>query len=279
MSCPVLNRDLPGCHDDTPDEGLAPLALPPLPEGHPLRRADLAELALDIDCDVEHLRDVVEGRAYLRRELVDITAAALKAQGIKVQASDLDPLGRVYTPEWTADAMAKIVRESRWGAELTHVLDPGCGGGALLAAARRVLPEARLVGFDLDPLAKGLDVANVGHVKSALTIEPGMYGTAEGDIGDGLAVLMNPPYDDAGIAILRHVLEVLTPDIVVALVPLSWCCTQELADLVHGDNPATIVPVVGRPWGRLREAVVLVWGRVIDAPRVIRRPDGVRAEP
>jgi len=177
-----------------------------------------------------------------------------------------DPLGRVYTPVWLADEMARIAGIVVPDCYLA--VDPCCGQGALMDAAERRWPTAKVVGIDIDPGARG---ARADYLEW-----PDAF---KGDLPT--AYLINPPYDDVGWRILRKAVAA-DPEVVVALVPLPWIGHQKARGLIHGERPATIIPILGRPWTRLREAVLLVWrGTGIDGgdlPRCVERPKGVRSE-
>ncbi len=190
-----------------------------------------------------------------------------------------DPLGRVMTPAWLADEMARIA-----GIVVPDpyiVVDPCCGHGALLEAALRRFPEAPVTGIDLDPEARGLALHRAGTTRVP---QGGDYlQWDDGYRGDLSSVyLINPPYDDVGWRILSKAVAA-DPEVVVALVPLPWVGHRKARHLIHGERPATIIPILGRPWTRLREAVILVWrGTGIDGgdlPRCVERPKGVRSEP
>ncbi|MCM6773488.1 N-6 DNA methylase [Nocardia sp. CDC159] len=109
--------------------------------------------------------------------------------------------GRHYTPERLAGFLAERLVENLaggWGGGELRILDPACGDGELLVAARRVLtrrfPGARmrLVGYDLDESA----------VRAAAAREPGIewrvgdFLSAATDLADAGfdAVITNPPY-------------------------------------------------------------------------------------
>ena len=238
------------------------------------------ELAAHLGCDQQHIADACAGREYLRRELVDPACAFLKSRKVKVKAADIDPLGRVYTPDWLADEMARIA--AIVVPDPYVVVDPCCGDGALLEAALGRFPEAPVTGIDLDPEARGLALHRPGTTRVPQT---GDYLQWDDSSRAHLPsiYLINPPYDDVGWRILAKAVAA-DPEVVVALVPLAWTAHRRGRDLLYGKRPATAIPVLGRPWDRLREAVILVWaGSGLDGwtalPRCVERPKGVRSEP
>ena len=102
-------------------------------------------------------------------------------------------LGATYTPAEIVSAMVG------WAAGRTpdRVVDPGTGSARFLTAAGRALPEASLVGVEIDPLAALLARANLTAAgfddRSRIVVHD--YRTA--DLGEGTgatAYLGNPPY-------------------------------------------------------------------------------------
>ncbi|MFZ5817524.1 MAG: TaqI-like C-terminal specificity domain-containing protein [Bacillota bacterium] len=126
----------------------------------------------------------------LRRELVILTGNRLE---IRAERREHRRSGAYYTAE---DVVRYIVRRAR---ELlpsaTTLIDPACGAGAFLQAAREAFDGAlSLVGWDLDPLAVALCRSRVPqaelHVRDALlTEEPGAYDLCLG----------NPPFISSGL--------------------------------------------------------------------------------
>jgi hypothetical protein len=93
------------------------------------------------------IRILVTPRAYvsvvnLQMSLTDSTQNSLLPER----------LGAVYTPRpiahWLALEVTRRVKDPA-----PRVLDPAVGDGALLAAMKEVMPEARLAGIDIDPMA------------------------------------------------------------------------------------------------------------------------------
>ena len=104
------------------------------------------------------------------------------------------PLGAIYTPsEIVSSMVAWLARRSR----PTRVIDPGTGSARFLLAAGRMLPDSRLVGVEIDPLAALLARANLTAAgldrRSRILVQD--YRTAElGTCAGITAYVGNPPY-------------------------------------------------------------------------------------
>jgi adenine-specific DNA-methyltransferase len=95
--------------------------------------------------------------------------------------------GQHFTPDAVADALVEMAL-SQATRPVNRVLDPACGDGALLAAVRRRLPDAQLVGFDIDAEAASLARARLPGAK--IVVADALRAAA----GPFDAVVMNPPY-------------------------------------------------------------------------------------
>ena len=102
-------------------------------------------------------------------------------------------LGATYTPAEIVSAMVGWVA----GRMPDRVVDPGTGSARFLTAAGRALPEASLVGVEIDPLAALLARANLTAAgfddRSRVVVHD--YRTADlGGCAGATAYLGNPPY-------------------------------------------------------------------------------------
>lgn len=104
------------------------------------------------------------------------------------------PLGATYTPPEIVSSMVSWVdRRSR----PARVIDPGTGSARFLLAAGRALPDAHLIGVEIDPLAAllaraNLTAAGLGHRSEILVHD---YRNADLGAFDGTtAYIGNPPY-------------------------------------------------------------------------------------
>ena len=104
------------------------------------------------------------------------------------------PLGATYTPpEIVSSMVGWIVEHSR----PDRVVDPGAGSARFLLAAGRALPDAHLVGVEIDPLAALLARANLTAMgldhRSQILMRD--YRDADlGECGGTTAFIGNPPY-------------------------------------------------------------------------------------
>ena len=102
-------------------------------------------------------------------------------------------LGATYTPAEIVSAMVGWAA----GRMPDRVVDPGTGSARFLTAAGRALPEASLVGVEIDPLAALLARANLTAAgfddRSRVVVHD--YRTADlGECAGATAYLGNPPY-------------------------------------------------------------------------------------
>lgn len=106
---------------------------------------------------------------------------------------DRGTMGAVYTPAALARWTASLLREVAT-TPITAVLDPACGDGALLKAARHELPGLESVkGFDRSRVA--VDAAKAALRSDTVSIEcRDTLTSARPDAGEGTAVIMNPPW-------------------------------------------------------------------------------------
>lgn len=111
--------------------------------------------------------------------------------------ADRAGMGAVYTPTVLAEWTAALIRQAAT-APVTSVLDPACGDGALLDAARRELPDVtRLEGFDLSPTAVATAVEALvdgPRAASATITRRDALATTSDDVPETAAVIMNPPW-------------------------------------------------------------------------------------
>ena len=77
----------------------------------------------------------------------------INTQPPHVEAGAKRTNGEFYTPDALALAVCKTLHEQ--GISPGYVLEPGCGGGAFLRAARETWPRADLMGVDLAPACTG----------------------------------------------------------------------------------------------------------------------------
>ena len=104
------------------------------------------------------------------------------------------PLGATYTPsEIVSSIVAWVAERSR----PVRVVDPGTGSARFLLEAGRVLPEALLVGVEIDALAALLARANLtaaGFDHRAQILVRDYRDADLGDVNGTTAYIGNPPY-------------------------------------------------------------------------------------
>ena len=102
-------------------------------------------------------------------------------------------MGAVYTPAALARWTAALLVETSI-TPIRSLLDPACGDGALLDAARLEMPSlTQLVGFDLSETAMQAARANLGPDAAALDLRDALEAVRCETPGVD-AVLMNPPW-------------------------------------------------------------------------------------
>lgn len=101
--------------------------------------------------------------------------------------------GAYYTTEAVVRYMVERARELQPGA--ASLIDPACGAGAFLEAGRAAFPQARLMGWDVDPVAVALCRARLPEAGLAVR-DALLDATEEGGFD---LCLGNPPYISSGL--------------------------------------------------------------------------------
>ena len=104
------------------------------------------------------------------------------------------PLGATYTP---LEIVSSIVRWVSDRSNPPRVVDPGAGSARFLLEAGRLLPEARLVGVEIDPLAALLARANLtatGLDRRSQMLVRDYRDVNLGEYEGPTAYIGNPPY-------------------------------------------------------------------------------------
>lgn len=179
-----------------------------------------------------------------------------------------DELERFYTPDRLAALCLERVQASRrWPTDqrrVARVVEPSCGGGAFVRAARERWPFATVNGFDVDPEAVGLELADDGQAVDFLEVEPG-----ECDV-----VVGNPPFGPA----LEHVRRALAwqPYAVAFILPLARLeGTKGWGAFLDEHPPEAVHPIAGRPWPDVvRGCGLWVWHTTPGAFRIMPRITG-----
>lgn len=166
-------------------------------------------------------------------------------------APPADPLGRVFTPPAAAEAICRRLEAD--GVSPLTVTEPSVGGGAFVRAVRRVWPDAMTTGFDIDSQAEGLALVDNPFNQDWL---------ARWDWEPDDLVVGNPPYVTRGQitaeTCARHITLAVERGRVAALIlPLPYL-GQDWFNELH--TPTQVWPLLPRPWDRVREVAVYVWG-------------------
>lgn len=168
-----------------------------------------------------------------------------------------DPLDRCYTPDPLADACVGVVGDlaAQLGLELGRVIEPSCGGGAFLRAARKAWGPRPTIGVDIDANAEGLRLAAEAHV--------GSWPEVAGRLRCGLSdiILGNPPF--SGDTAVPHVDAALAlrPGIVALILPWEFAALDRWSHVMdYPIRPRLACPIRPRPWGdRVRGTAMFCW--------------------
>lgn len=182
-----------------------------------------------------------------------------------------DPLGRVYTPQKLADAIAKLLLHR---GRPKVALDPAVGSGAFPRGLKAVFPGIHVIGIDIDPDAAGATECDEFICGDWLELSASFRGREDIDVA-----ATNPPYtvgtgrfNDDGAEISEGVIgrwidaTVGIASITSFLLPAAtlFCGNEaEARAALDRSPPTTVHRVPGRPWKFLREAAVFEW--VTDA--------------
>lgn len=102
-------------------------------------------------------------------------------------------LGQWPTPYWVCEATLRYLTSAEPLPARPLVADPACGDGRWLLAAARQVPDARLIGIDIDPLA--IEAARATLSRAGVDAELRCAdGLAEGALPDCDLIVGNPPF-------------------------------------------------------------------------------------
>ena len=161
-----------------------------------VRHGELAELS-EAEAELVHAREESSSAGGDSR-LIGLIRSGQDPLGdalMHLRSSDQRrPLGATYTPsEIVSSIVAWVAERSR----PARVVDPGTGSARFLLEAGRVLPEALLVGVEIDPLAALLARANLtaaGFDHRAQILVRDYRDADLGQFEDTTAYIGNPPY-------------------------------------------------------------------------------------
>jgi ribosomal protein L11 methyltransferase len=172
---------------------------------------------------VEAGRFVVHGRHDRARVGFRLTA-------LEVEAGEAFGTAHHATTQGCLIALDKLTRSRNF----TSVLDLGCGSGVLAIAAARVIPHARIIASDIDPIATDVARANARFNRSGSRVR---FATASGlrhpALREGapydlilanilagplisLAAAMHRALSNKGVAVLSGLLVTQAPQVIAA---------------------------------------------------------------
>lgn len=174
----------------------------------------------------------------------------------------LDRVDAHYTPDWVADRIASEVAALA-RTKQPHIADYTAGDGALLRAASRVLPRARITATDIDPVAvRSLKTANPSWKVGAcdlLSAKSRSHSPLLGRRGRPAdLVVLNPPFSYRGGTYFPVLNNAFRASPAMAFV------THALEQLADGGSAVVLAPsgtVHSQKdellWTRLREATTV----------------------
>jgi SAM-dependent methyltransferase len=161
-----------------------------------------------------------------------------RASAIAKPRSKRRARGAYFTPDALAAAICRSLADEIGAPR--DVLEPGCGGGAFLRAARAVWPGVDLDGVDLVPKCEGPGAIWPGSI----------FDLCEGKLRaeDGWALIVGNPDFLHAEKIVRHCLSLLAPGGHLAfLLPLSFAASKQRRALFVTYPCRYQQPIAGRP--------------------------------
>lgn len=143
----------------------------------------------------------------------------------------------------TVPALAELITNriaNDFRIEPRVVLEPGCGAGSFMAAARKRWPNASIRGVEIDPL-----VAEHARRQDFLVTVDNLLGRHWG-VAD--LIIGNPPFS-LSEDFVHHLRDHMTEDgLLVFLLRLNFLATQERYETLWSKyQPAKVYPLVARP--------------------------------
>jgi hypothetical protein len=208
------------------------------------------------------------------------------APAVATQPPDARPVGerRVRDAYYTPDALAlaicdRVAHLPGLGRDPEYILEPGCGGGAFLRAARATWPRAHLLGIDIAPACDG-----PGLVREIDFFDPGL------SAGCYDLLVGNPPFDMAERFVRRSLELMRTGDVLAFLLRISFLASVSRVALYREHPLWAFAPIAGRPsftggGADTSEYGLFVWAKGRTGPGLLLEPlvwrgrDPSRAQP
>lgn len=172
-----------------------------------------------------------------------------------------DARDRHFTP----DPLARVIVErldTYLDAPPSVVIEPSVGGGAFVRQGRRIWPNARFIGVDIDRDAEGLALCDTVYVADWLVIAAEVCFVAK----EPIVILGNPPF--TGGTAIDHVAACKRAADVVCLI-LPWSPlggVEQWEEHMDGEGaPSNAWPIKPRPWPKhIRETAAHLWRSDVD---------------
>lgn len=171
-----------------------------------------------------------------------------------------DALGRRYTPDKLALQIVK--RLALQMPEPKIAVESAVGGASFVRAIRKVWPNTKVIGVDLDEEAPGLSACDLRAVGDWTVLAPGVIQEYRPEL-----VVSNPPFDDPRGGAPTRAQDFTRATFVKGsehrtayILPLGYLGTQAWERLLLEHPLRHLTPIVGRPWPEhVRETTLFTW--------------------
>ena len=169
-------------------------------------------------------------------------------------------LGQFYTPS----VFSKILVSHMMSDNAENILDIGCGQASLLNAARLRWKNAKLIGYDIDPINYTVKGCNL-HINFGNGLDPDLSKKINDEFGNIDISLSNPPY--ISVEITNGISKILKTSGIADCIPKTQkkipaeiiFLAQNLLVLKKGGELGAILPssiISGEKWKGLREFLI-----------------------
>jgi len=166
-----------------------------------------------------------------------------------------DVLDRYYTPDALALECLRVTM-ALLPPDAVRVLEPHCGGGAFVRAARTLLPSAQLTTCDLDDVPAG---ARGDHHVAGDFLSADLSGCYD-------LIAGNPPFRDPWPHVRRGLSLLSSHGTVAYIMPLGRLAGRANALVVEELMPSLVAPITPRPsftggGSDMRDVALWLFGR------------------